>query len=255
MERVVEEVLDEESTRREHLVVALGGSRSFGFPSPDSDYDLECIHLEATASLVGLGQPTLTFDRIEVIDGVKIDYTSNELAPVLSGIALGNGNFLERVLGRSFLRRTSTFDELVPLVQKVVSKRLSRHYRGFATGQLKVFESEPTVKKLLYVLRTLLTGTHLMETGLLEPDLPTLLREHALREAEPLVAVKRAGERLAPDPSLLEEWRPRIASLFDSHDAAVEKSALPLEPAPRAVADLEAWLIALRRARFCSSAV
>lgn len=192
----------------------------------------------------------LTFDRIETIEGVKIDYTSNELAPVLSGILAGNGNFLERVLGRSFLRRTATFDEVVPLVQRVVSKRLSRHYRGFAIGQVGVFEKEPTVKKLLYVLRTLLAGTHLMQTGLLEPDLPTLLREHALREAEPLVAVKKAGERLGPEPALVEAWRPRIASLFEAHDAAVDTSALPVEPDPRAVADLEALLIALRRARF-----
>lgn len=247
---VVERVLDEEATKREHLCVALGGSRSFGFPSPNSDFDLECIHLAPTARLVGLTQPTLTFDRIETIDGVKIDYTSNEIAPVLGGILAGNGNFLERVLGRAFLRRSPAFEELVPLVQRIVSKRLSRHYRGFATGQLGELEKEPTVKRLLYVLRTLLAGTHLLQTGRLEPDLPTLLREHALPEAEPLVAAKLAGERLGRDAALLEEWRPRIAAIFSDLDAALEKSALPQEPDAKAVADVESWLLAQRRARF-----
>jgi predicted nucleotidyltransferase len=250
VERVVEQVLDEESTRREHLVVALGGSRAFGFPSPSSDYDLECIHIAPTARLVGLVQPTLTFDRIETIDGIKIDYTSNEVAPVLSGILGGNGNFLERILGRAFVRRTPTFDALVPLVQNVVSKRLSRHYRGFATGQVGELEKEPTVKKLLYVLRTLLAGTHLLRAGILEPDLPTLLRESRLPDAEPLLAAKIAGERTAPDASLLDAWRPRIAALFTAHDEALARSALPNEPPSEAVADLEAWLIAQRRARF-----
>jgi predicted nucleotidyltransferase len=249
-EPVVEKVLDEEGARREHLCVALGGSRAFGFPSPSSDYDLECIHVAPTAKLVGLTQPTLTFDRIETIDGVKIDYTSNEVALVISGILGGNGNFLERVLGRAFVRRGPLFEELVPLVQRSVSKRLSRHYRGFATGQVGELEKDPTVKKLLYVLRTLLAGTHLLRTGALEPDLPTLLREHALREAEPLVAAKRAGERTAREPSLLEEWRPRIAALFEAHDAALVSSPLPDAPPPEAIAAMEAWLLSVRRARF-----
>lgn len=254
MERVIDpvatRVTDEESTKREHLVVALGGSRSFGFPSPNSDWDLECIHVAPTAKLVGLTQPTLTFDRIETIDGVKIDYTSNEVAGVISGILGGNGNYLERVLGRAFVRKTSLFDELVPLVQRAVSRRLSRHYRGFATGQIGELEKEPTVKKLLYVLRTLLAGTHLLRTGTLEPSLPALIATHGLRDAEPLVAAKIAGERIARDPSLLDEWRPRIAALFESHDAALASSTLPEAPEPAAVVELEAWLLEVRRSRF-----
>lgn len=245
MERVIDpvatRVIEEEGAKREHLCVALGGSRSFGFPSPNSDWDLECIHVIPTAKLVGLTQPTVTFDRIETIEGVKIDYTSNEVATVISGILGGNGNFLERVLGRAFVRKTPLFDELVPRIQRVVSKRLSRHYRGFATGQIGELEKERTVKKLLYVLRTLLAGTHLLRTGLLEPDLPTLLIEHNLREAEPLVAAKIAGDRTARDPALLEEWRPRIASLLEAHDDALLSSHLPDAPPPAAVADLEAW--------------
>jgi uncharacterized protein len=250
MERVVEDVLAEESKRREHLCVALGGSRGFGFPSPNSDWDLECIHVAPTAKLVGLAQPTLTFDRVETIDGVKIDYTSNEVASVISGILGGNGNFLERVLGRAFVRRTPLFEELVPLVRSAVSKRFSRHYRGFATGQVGELEKDPTIKKLLYVLRTLLAGTHLLRTGRLEPDLPTLLGENDLAEAEPLVAAKIAGERSAPEPELLDEWRPRIASLFIAFDEAWTLSTVPAEPPAAAVEDLEAWLLALRRARF-----
>ena len=128
--------------------------------------------------------------------------------------------------------------------------RARRMYRGFATGQVGELEKEPTVKKLLYVVRTLLAGTHLLRTGALEPSLPTLLTEHGLRDAEPLVAAKMAGERTARDPSLLEEWRPRIAALFESHDAALASSPLPEAPPPSAVADLEAWLLAVRRSRF-----
>lgn len=34
-----------------------------------------------------------------IIDGVEIDYSSNELRDVLFGILKGNGNYLERILG------------------------------------------------------------------------------------------------------------------------------------------------------------
>jgi RNA repair pathway DNA polymerase beta family len=42
--RVADRVLDEEATRREHLVVSLSGAHAYGFPSPDSDLDLKCVH-------------------------------------------------------------------------------------------------------------------------------------------------------------------------------------------------------------------
>ncbi len=45
---VAAEVLAHESTRRNHVVIALSGAHAYGFPSPDSDLDLKCV--PATAS-------------------------------------------------------------------------------------------------------------------------------------------------------------------------------------------------------------
>src|SRR5712671_5865571 len=93
-------VLAEEAAQREHVVVYLSGAHAYGFPSPDSDLDLKAIHVAKTGDLLGFDVPAQTVDRAEVIDGVEIDYTSNELAHALSGVLAGNGNFIERVLGR-----------------------------------------------------------------------------------------------------------------------------------------------------------
>jgi uncharacterized protein len=114
-------------------------------------------------------------DRAEVVDGVEVDYTSNELAHALVGILGGNGNFIERVLGRMVARSSPLLAELQPLAQRSLSRRVHRHYRGFAQNQLRFLEKEPTAKKLLYVLRTTLTGIHLLETGDLEADLTRLM--------------------------------------------------------------------------------
>jgi predicted nucleotidyltransferase len=123
-----------------------------------------------------------------------------------------------------------------------------RHYRGFALNQLRFLEKEPTAKKLLYVLRTTMTGIHLLETGELEADLNRLMGPYDLEDAMTLVERKRAGERVGLDPALLEVWRPRLDGLFARLDAAHEKSLLPSEPPNER--ELREWLLAVRRSRF-----
>jgi predicted nucleotidyltransferase len=243
-------VIAEENAKREHLVVYLSGAHAYGFPSPDSDLDLKCIHVAPTAALVGFAPPTPTFDRAEVIEGVEIDYTSNELAHALGGVLGGNGNFLERVLGRTALETSADLEALRPLAQAAVSRRYHRHYRGFAASQQKALEQTPTVKKLLYVLRTALTGIHLLRTGELETDLQLLAPKYDLGDIGPLIEAKRKGERVEANPALLAEWQPRLAAITSGIDRARDESPLPEEPTPGSIAALESWLVATRKARF-----
>jgi uncharacterized protein len=245
-----ERVIAEESARREHLVVYLSGAHAYGFPSPDSDLDLKAIHIAKTSALVGLEPPQPTFDRAEIVEGVEIDYTSNELAHALAGILHGNGNFLERVLGRTVFTESPLLAEARPLVKATLSRRVHKHYRGFASNQLRFLEKEPTVKKLLYVLRTAITGTHLLSTGELEADLGRLLDRYGLESARDLIAAKRAGERTAVDPAILDAWRPRLDAVLSGLDAARGTSILPEEPPLDAVRALEAWLVVVRKSRF-----
>jgi predicted nucleotidyltransferase len=246
-QRVMAQVLEEEETHREHVVVYLSGAHAYGFPSPDSDLDLKAIHVARTADLLGFDVPAPTFDRTGFIDGVEIDYTSNELAHALSGVLAGNGNFIERVLGRMTPHASVLLRELRPIVRRALSRRVHRHYLGFAQNQLRFLEKEPTAKKLLYVLRTTLTGIHLLETGELEPDLTRLVDGYGMGEAGQLVERKRAGERVGIEPWLLEAWRPRIERLFGRLEEARARSLLPEEPANGA--ELREWLLSVRRSR------
>jgi predicted nucleotidyltransferase len=241
-------VLDEEQARREHVVVYLSGAHAYGFPSPDSDLDLKAIHVARTADLLGLEVPPPTSDRAEIIEGVEIDYTSNELAHALAGMLGGNGNFLERVLGRMTAMASPLLEELRPLAQRALSRRVHRHYRGFALNQLRVLEKEPTAKKLLYVLRTTTTGIHVLSTGELEVDLTRLMDRCGLADARVLIERKRDGERVGLDVMLLEAWRPRVEALFTKLDAALDTSPLPEEPTNEG--EIRDWLLSVRRASF-----
>jgi predicted nucleotidyltransferase len=226
----------------------LSGAHAYGFPSPDSDLDLKAIHVADTADLVGFEAPPPTVDRAEIIDGVEIDYTSNELAHALSGVLAGNGNFLERVLGRMTATSSPLLEELRPLAQRALSRRVHRHYRGFAQNQLRFAEKEPSAKKLLYVLRTALTGIHALEAGVIEADLTRLMDAYGIGGAAALIERKRAGERVSLEPALLDAWRPRVRALFERLDRARETSALPEDPPNER--EVREWLLEVRRARF-----
>lgn len=244
---VMSRVLAEEGALREHLVVYLSGAHAYGFPSPDSDLDLKAIHIAPTADLLGFDVAPSTVDRAEIVSGVEIDYTSNELSHALAGVLNGNGNFLERVLGRTVARESPLLVELRPLVARSLSRRFHRHYRGFALNQLSFAEKEPTAKKLLYVLRTSLTGIHLLETGELEVDVTRLFDVYGLADARSLVERKRSGERVGIDAELLEAWKPRIDALFARLEASLDGSVLPREPPNEG--ELREWLLSVRRAR------
>src|SRR4051812_5397941 len=97
--RVAAAFVAEQAAARHHLVVYLSGAHAYGFPSPDSDLDLKCIHVAPTGALVGLAPDEGGAEILRVIDGVEIDYGSNEVGAALRGAIKGNGNFLERILG------------------------------------------------------------------------------------------------------------------------------------------------------------
>ncbi len=245
---VTARALAQESAKRRHVVVSLSGAHAYGFPSPDSDLDLKAVHLVPARSLLGFPSTPAPAERLEVIDGVEIDYSSNELGGVLSGVLKGNGNYLERFLSGFSLETGSGFDALVPLVRGALSTRVARHYAGFATQQRAAWEqsARKSTKKLLYVLRTALTGAHLLRTGEVVTDLTVLAPQYGLGDALELVEQKRRGEQSELPSALAEKWGARVGEVFVLLAAAEAESVLPAEP--RNVEQLEQKLIELRLA-------
>ena len=181
---------------RRHLVIYLSGAHAYGFPSPDSDLDLKCVHVAGTGELVGLAPYVEPPDAIEIVEGVELDYGSNELGGVLRGCIKGNGNYLERILGELALGGDAALlAEARAVVTPLLSRRVARHYGGFATSQLRLFDEKPTAKRALYVLRTAATGRRLMATGELVTDV-NAMRAYVPPEIDELLAIKR---RVDPD--------------------------------------------------------
>jgi predicted nucleotidyltransferase len=208
-----ERVLAEEDARRLHFVVHLSGAHAYGFASADSDVDLKAIHVDPTRDFLGLRATERSAQRTEIVDGVEIDYGSNEIAQGLRGVLRGDGNMIERFLSASPLRSRADVGELADLVRANLCRRVHHHYRGFASSQRRALEEgdRPTVKRALYVLRTTLTGVHMLETGESVPDLGALCDGYGFPEAHALVELKRTHER----GELPEAWVGRMGALLD----------------------------------------
>ena len=227
-------VLKRESQRRQHVVIALSGAHAYGFPSPDSDYDLRGVHLLPLAEVVGLRPGTETVERSGVHDGLEIDLVTHDAKKFFTLMLRKNGYVLEQVLSPLVVYTTPEHEELKAIAADCVTRHHAHHYLGFAATQWKLFhkESPPRVKPLLYVYRVLLTGIHLMRTGRVEANLPRLNEEAGLSYLPKLIQRKRTGpekgDLAEADLAFYEQEYERLRAELES---AFEASPLPDQPA------------------------
>src|SRR6202451_1284075 len=102
---------------------------------------------------------------------------------------------LEQVLSPLIVHTMPEHAELKEIARNSITRHHSHHYLGFAETQWRLFQKEnpPRVKPLLYVYRVLLTGIHLMRTGVIEANLLRLNETAKLPYIDDLVERKLSG--------------------------------------------------------------
>jgi hypothetical protein len=183
------------------LFATISGAHLYGFPSPDSDFDLRGAHVLPVERVVGLDVRGETVEDSRIIEG--LDIVSHDVKKFFGLMLKKNGYVLEQLYSPLIVHTTPEHDELKRIAQGCITRHHSHHYFGFAETQWKLFDKEHPrrVKPLLYVYRVLLTGIHLMRTGKIEANLVTLNQEFGLPYIPDLVARKLAG----PEKSKLED--------------------------------------------------
>lgn len=232
------------------LFATISGAHLYGFPSPDSDYDLRGVHILPVEEVVGLNEPRETIEVSEIRDGLEIDLVTHDIRKFFGLLLKKNGYVLEQLYSPLVLHTTPAHAELKEIAQACVTRHHSHHYFGFAETQWKLFDKERPrrVKPLLYVYRVLLTGIHLMQTGQLEANLITLNHEFQLPYLDELIARKLAGpEHGALDDADVEFHAAEYARLKNQLEAAFQSSRLP--DAPTAKPALHELLIRVRLGR------
>lgn len=177
------------------LFATISGAHLYGFPSPDSDFDLRGVHLLPLRDVVGLYDGEETVEKSGIHDGLEIDLVTHDAKKFFGLLLKKNGYVLEQLLSPLVVLSTPEHAELKALASGCVTKHHAHHYLGFAATQWKLFakESPPRVKPLLYVYRVLLTGIHLMRTGEVEANLVHLNETTKLSYVPELIARKTGG--------------------------------------------------------------
>lgn len=212
------------------LFVTISGAHLYGFPSPDSDYDLRGVHVLPVKEVIGLDTGPETIESSTVDAGLEIDLVTHDAKKFFTLMLRKNGYVLEQLHSPLILHTTPEHDELKSIARGCVTKHHVHHYLGFAETQWKLFEKQapPKVKPLLYVYRVLLTGIHLMETGEVEANLVTLNERYRLPYVPDLIAQKLAGpEKSTLNDTQLDFHRREYERLREKLKSASEASGLP----------------------------
>ena len=185
------------------LFVTISGAHLYGFPSPDSDYDLRGVHILPVNEIIGLEIGRETIEISEMRDELELDLVTHDVKKFFGLLLKKNGYVLEQLYSPLILHALPEHEELKSIAQNCITKHHSHHYFGFAETQWKLFDKERPrrVKPLLYVFRVLLTGIHLMRTGVIEANLVTLNKDFKLPYIDELIARKLSG----PEKSILDD--------------------------------------------------
>lgn len=229
------------------LFATISGAHLYGFPSPDSDYDLRGVHILPVREVIGLEAGRETIEVSEIRDGLEIDLVTHDVKKFFGLLLKKNGYVMEQLFSPLVLRASPEHEELKAIAQTCLTRHHSHHYFGFAETQWKLFDKERPrrVKPLLYVYRVLLTGIHLMRSGEIEANLVLLNQEFKLPFIGDLIARKLSG----PEKSTLEdadvEFHQReYERLRAELEQAFQASQLPETPSGKAA--LNDLLIRLR---------
>jgi predicted nucleotidyltransferase len=225
----------------------VSGAHLYGFPSPDSDFDLRGAHILPLYELVGLNPPEETIQVSEMRDGLEIDLVSHDAKKCLHLLLRPNGYVLEQIYSPLIVRTSDFHTELKQIAPGCITRHHVEHYLGFYRTQRHLFdkESPPRVKPLLYIYRVLLTGIHLMRSGELEANLVNLNMIFRLPYIYDLIARKVTGQEKSTFAEAdLGFHHAEFERLVSALEQAGQESKLP--EAPRVESQLNKLLLTMR---------
>jgi len=124
------------------LFVTVSGAHLYGFPSPDSDYDLRGVHVLPAREVVGLDPGRETIEVSEKRDELELDLVTHDAKKLFGLLLKKNGYVLEQLYSPLVLHTTPEHGELKEIAKGSITRHHSHHYFGFAETQWKLFDKE-----------------------------------------------------------------------------------------------------------------
>lgn len=231
------------------VYATLSGEHLYGMAAPDSDFDVRAMHVLPARDVVGLRAPAETLAYTGHREGLDFEFLSHEMKKVCLMLLKKNGNVLEQILSPLVVRTTPAHEELKGIALACATTHMAHHFLSHARMQWSLFEERdpPRVKSLLYALRVLLTGIHLLRRGEVEANLPRLHEVFGLAYGPGLLDRRREegeGACLRPDETAF--FRSEYERLRAELQEAEKQSALPPMATDAARDRLDELLVRLR---------
>src|SRR5687768_18444486 len=102
------------------IFVTISGAHLYGFPSPDSDYDLRGVHVLPVRDVIGLLPARETVESSGIRDGLEIDLVTHDLKKFIGLMLKKNGYVLEQLLSPLVVRASAAHEQLKALAGRCV---------------------------------------------------------------------------------------------------------------------------------------
>lgn len=215
------------------LFATISGAHLYGFPSPDSDYDLRGVHILPVKEVVGLDIGKETIEIAEFQGNLELDLVTHDVKKFFAMLLKKNGYVLEQLYSPLIVHTTPEHEELKAIARQCITHYHVHHYLGFAQTQWRLFSKQnpSKLKPLLYIYRVLLTGIYLMQTGEIEANLVKLNEIFNLPYLPDLIACKLAGKEKVVVPEIdLVFHQQEYERLSSELQTASQNSSLPETP-------------------------
>lgn len=171
-EKIKKELKEIESRHNVTILYACEtGSRAWGFPSPDSDYDVRMIYMHEPDWYLSLSEKKDTIEFMS--DDRELDVTGWDLKKCLQLLWKSNGSLLERVQSPIVYLETHGFiSELRQLAARCYSPIATmHHYLGLARNSFEGIDNEASVrlKHLFYALRASMACKWIVDQDIMPP--------------------------------------------------------------------------------------
>ena len=226
------------------IFITVSGAHLYGFPSKDSDVDLRGSHVIPVNQILGLKSVRETVERKVETTGLEIETVTHDVRKYVRLLLKHNGYVLEQLYSPLVVHTTPEYEELKHLGRGCITLGHSFHYLGFARNEWKLLEKRPSLKRLLYVYRVLLTGIRLMRTGQVEANLVNLNDEFGLAQIPDLIEQKKSRTEWAEIAGDLSFHRSEYQRLCTDLETAAASSSLP--ETATSEAELNDFLIRIR---------
>src|SRR5437773_3470875 len=113
------------------LFATISGAHLYGFPSPDSDYDLRGVHVLPLRDVLGLEERAETIEVSDVRDGLELDLVTHDAEKFFRLLLKRNGYVLEQLCSPLVAQTTPEHAELRALIPHLLTRHHAHHYLGF----------------------------------------------------------------------------------------------------------------------------